>query len=493
MSWAIHHAQSEELACQAEAALRKGERDGARELYRLSAKAEERALDALDPSKTRTLGITAVSAASLWFKANEWKQVERVACHWIAADLLPDFAIAQLQEVLQTTWHERDFRQSGTAFVRGQVTISLAGGEVGSGAAPLALVHRKANEICHFFYRIIEMTLNRPFRKRGSPSTDILEHCRPWLLQAPPGSYQFAMRFQRPVQLSLFQEMLPKIEEITQQFMHIVRTATQETREDLEQIIPDPAYRSGFVKMSRDLAPTGKTFSKLEITANTDTDASPIVLLPESREVLNNILRYERENRDITIQEESIFGILHALHLDNDWLEITSNEGLPIRIYQTGDVIDDIVGPMVNQRVIVTVNQRNGRYLFTTGHFIETILKWTFKRLSLIVYSMLREKPEEKEHAMSDNLHRYRAIREALIQGYPGELHGRSVRHLTTLAALISGIVGGKSTQLPHIATKVPDGTKPESRVKRFTRWLDNDRILEEVYFLPYAALFLTH
>ncbi len=208
------------------------------------------------------------------------------------------------------------------------------------------------------------MTLNRPFRKRGSPRTDILEHFRPWLLQAPPESYQFAMRFQRPVQLSLFQEVLPKIEEITQQFMQIVRTATQEAREDLEQIIPDPAYRSGFVKMSRDLAPTGKTFNKLEITSNTDTDASPIVLFPESREALNNILRYERENIDITIQEESIFGMLRALHLDNDWLEITSNEGLPIRIYQTGDVIDDIVGPMVNQRVIVTVNQRNGRYLY---------------------------------------------------------------------------------------------------------------------------------
>ena len=93
---------------------------------------------------------------------------------------------------------------------------------------------------------------------------------------------------------------------------------------------------------------------------------------------------------------------------------------------------------------------------------------------------------------MSDNLRRYRAIREALTQGYPGELHGRGVQHLTTLAALISGMVGGKSTQLPHIATKVPDGTKPESRVKRFTRWLDNERILEEGYFLPYAALLLT-
>jgi hypothetical protein len=94
---------------------------------------------------------------------------------------------------------------------------------------------------------------------------------------------------------------------------------------------------------------------------------------------------------------------------------------------------------------------------------------------------------------MSDNLRRYRAIRDALAQGYPTSSQGNFARHLNTLAALISGIVGSKSSQLPHIATKVPDGTKPESRVKRFTRWLDNDHILEEVYFLPYADVLLRH
>jgi hypothetical protein len=92
---------------------------------------------------------------------------------------------------------------------------------------------------------------------------------------------------------------------------------------------------------------------------------------------------------------------------------------------------------------------------------------------------------------MSDNLRRYRAIRDALTQYYPGQPTGMVARHLTTLAALISGIVGGKSTQLPHIATQVPDGTKPESRVKRLSRWLDNERILEELYFLPYAEIVL--
>ena len=93
---------------------------------------------------------------------------------------------------------------------------------------------------------------------------------------------------------------------------------------------------------------------------------------------------------------------------------------------------------------------------------------------------------------MSDNLRRYRAIRDALLQWYPGQPTGTVVRHLTTLAALISGIVGSKSTQLPSVATKIPDGTKPESRVKRLTRWLDNERIVEEVYFLPYVDLLLT-
>ena len=94
---------------------------------------------------------------------------------------------------------------------------------------------------------------------------------------------------------------------------------------------------------------------------------------------------------------------------------------------------------------------------------------------------------------MSDNLRRYRAIHNALTQAYPAQPTGNVARHLHTLAMLISGIVGSKSTQLPTIATKVPDGIKPESHVKRFTGWLDNDNILEEVYFLPYADLLLRH
>lgn len=90
---------------------------------------------------------------------------------------------------------------------------------------------------------------------------------------------------------------------------------------------------------------------------------------------------------------------------------------------------------------------------------------------------------------MSDHLRRYRAIRDALRPWYPGQPRGTVARHLTTLAALISGIVGRTSTHLPQMATQVPDGPKPESRVKRFARWLQNDRVTEERYVVPYAEV----
>jgi hypothetical protein len=94
---------------------------------------------------------------------------------------------------------------------------------------------------------------------------------------------------------------------------------------------------------------------------------------------------------------------------------------------------------------------------------------------------------------MSDNLRQYRAIRDALIQGYPGAPSGQLARHLMILAALSSGIVASKSPQLPTIAAKVPDGAKPESRIKRFTRWIDNAHITAEGYYAPYAERLLAH
>jgi hypothetical protein len=74
----------------------------------------------------------------------------------------------------------------------------------------------------------------------------------------------------------------------------------------------------------------------------------------------------------------------------------------------------------------------------------------------------------------------------------PTELKGIHARRLMTMAALISGIIGSKSCQLPKVSSNVDDGIKPESRSKKFYRLIKNKRFDYETYFLPYASALLS-
>jgi hypothetical protein len=107
MSWILHHSQSEHYAFLADEALKGQNNARAVELYRLAASEEILALEALEPTKTRTIGITTVSAVSLLYKAQEFRSSEQLAYQWLMTDLLPIFAVRQLQELLQVIWNSR--------------------------------------------------------------------------------------------------------------------------------------------------------------------------------------------------------------------------------------------------------------------------------------------------------------------------------------------------------------------------------------------------
>ena len=104
MSWAEHHKLSERLASEAQVALLQGRRTDALKLYACAADAEVRALADLDRSKTRTVGISAVSAASLYRKADNLERTEEVAAQWLSVHTLPDFAKEQLRGILRSIW-----------------------------------------------------------------------------------------------------------------------------------------------------------------------------------------------------------------------------------------------------------------------------------------------------------------------------------------------------------------------------------------------------
>ena len=90
---------------------------------------------------------------------------------------------------------------------------------------------------------------------------------------------------------------------------------------------------------------------------------------------------------------------------------------------------------------------------------------------------------------MNGNRRTYRLIMSGLKQLYPKQLTGRQMRHLSTLTAMICGIVLSQQSQLEKMARKVPQKSQVESRIKRFTRFNQNECITIETFYMPFIKL----
>jgi hypothetical protein len=61
--------------------------------------------------------------------------------------------------------------------------------------------------------------------------------------------------------------------------------------------------------------------------------------------------------------------VLRGVQLDKDWLDVTSTEVQPgidphTTVLEISEVLDDVIGPMVNKRVVVTALRRANKYFY---------------------------------------------------------------------------------------------------------------------------------
>ncbi|MDQ4420311.1 hypothetical protein OOT33_07670 [Sphingobium sp. DEHP117] len=356
MSWSELHKKSADLAFRA-AQLRVISRSDAEGLYAAAAKLEIEALDAIPFDKIRTRGIIGVSAASLLFKGKLFSEAEELALQLLNGKLLED-ARVQLQAVLQAVWNEAAKRERDIKFLPGQVIVSISGGEVVTGGAPLDLILSKVQTVQNIFIRTVEYLSRLPLRTRGRPSPEIRDYCRPWLFQAPAGSYQFAVAVQGPQQRDFFKDQLAPMY-VTDKFLDIVQASASGSDEQLEHIITDEDYRTTFVRLTKILSPTGRNYERVRIYSY--DNPKEINLSPDARHYASEYIASIKALPSDSGTRDKIVGTLRALDLDRDWLEIEV-EGRHQRIVGLQDAIDDVIGPLVNKKVTVTID-RVGRKL----------------------------------------------------------------------------------------------------------------------------------
>jgi hypothetical protein len=353
MSWSDAHSRSEALAAGAHQAARDGHSEESRRLFIEAAEAEQLALDQIGSDKPRTLGIIAISATALFYKGGDLTRAGQLAHKMSAEPALPPFAHQELRGLLQAIWNEQAQDESGIAFAPGQVVVSVKGGQVVTGGAPLDLIVSKVQDIQSIYYRTVEMLKGMPHRTKGPVAKEIQDRYKPWLFQTVPGSYQFIVAVQKPQQQELFPSGDPEPELLTETFLSIVKAGAGDAL-SMEHVVPDPTYRKTFLKLTQNLAPTGKTFDSIEFKG--PSDASGVMLTSETRKKIRDHLRPSPET-SAPSTEEVITGVLRAVHLEKDWLEVVRAEGHAVKVTNVGEVVDDVIGPMVNHQVKVTVRK----------------------------------------------------------------------------------------------------------------------------------------
>ena len=124
----------------------------------------------------------------------------------------------------------------------------------------------------------------------------------------------------------------------------ILRVGTEDPEETLTEVVPDATYRNTFLKLTRNLTPDGKTCNRLDI--HSPGDSRPITLDLEVRRNLRRVIREAKQGHGTTpLAHEPLRGVLRAIHLDRDWLELADEGGALVRVYAVGEEVDDVIGP----------------------------------------------------------------------------------------------------------------------------------------------------
>jgi len=362
MSLAAHR-EAEYLMSQGDIAIRLGQFEEAQSFYRAAAEAERAAFALIPFSRPRTRGLLAISEVSLLQASTDFTEAERRAHEILAQGDLPDFAHDELLDLALRIRHSRHAESNGWRLSPEALIVALKGGGVRVGGfAPLYLIHSKIQQMQNYIIRVAEMVAGSAFRSRGGPPPELTQAFTPMIGPSMPGSYSFSVSVESPAQLTLplFATSDPDPSEITMKSFSILSALGSADLELFESEVEDERYQGVFLRMVRNLAPTGQEISEIEVSRKQDFDS--VSLRSSSRSPLNKRIHATRSVRSRETQYE---GVLRALDLDREWVILVEN-GKDVRLnMDPNKVFDDVVGPMVNCRVRVLGHLRRGLFYAT--------------------------------------------------------------------------------------------------------------------------------
>ena len=361
------HRQAGDFAGRADNLMAQGHVAEATQLYHQAARIESDVFRDIPMDRPKTRAAIAVSMLALFLKAHAFDEGLQHGWRLLASDQpLPDFAIPEIEEILDELRLGRDEVRRGVIPLPDEYECALDGPAVRRGVAPAELVLRTVDLLSKFGFRVFEYASQIPLR-RGAIEPQTRTALGVLVGEPTAGSFRFRMRFASKfaqaddlVQMSLLQAVEQGIGSgIGMRFGEILEAATHPDDELLSQLVDDASYRDVFLRMTRNLAPNGREVETLEVRRLGPVPGGT-VLTPEVRTVIG---RYLDRNRPASVREREQVGYLRAINLNEDWIGVGEKEGALTRLQASHELVEDTLSHLLDQLVRVTSRRHARRWV----------------------------------------------------------------------------------------------------------------------------------
>ena len=356
------HRMAEKFAASASIAIRAGNRAKAVKLYRRAATKEWGAFNELPVHAVHTRSALATSVASLWYKARCWQAAEKCIYRFLGDDAFGNTTKTGLKELLEAVLDEQALeKESGRSYTDEGLELRLRGGKIGYGTAPLDALLHVYDGVRSLFYRAAEYIKHVQFRTKGLPSSAIREAMQARTAQPLPGSYRLLVRLTEPAQLEMFEKPFVPPADLSRTLFAFVENVAWGNESAVNRIITNDQYRKTMLKLLRNITPDGKQMREVEFVGLGSLNRSAVLITNDTRYSIRRSLGEEPAD---TAASENVIGVLRALDLDRRFVDLTVNDSKK-RLYANEVLLDDVVGPMVNQRVrLIGIHRQRTHDLF---------------------------------------------------------------------------------------------------------------------------------
>ena len=279
----------------------------------------------------------------------------------------PDEIAEELRDILTNVHCHRHHNLQGITLHPNVLQLSLEGAAVGHGFTQANLVEPRVRDVSALLRRTMSRLLGRSFEESGYQKQSPSEGEIIYLSTPVAASYAIGLRIgtrdSKQLPLQGMEHAIPGIDLSTKtidEFLICIDLINKKNREGLIQRISDKMYRNNFLSLATRIAPDGREIHSVGFsTSQNNQDLTVVFSTPKS--TLKNLDLSDSTPTDT--EQIEIRGKLleaNAMRQRTSSIQVIDDSQKRHKIKVPREMIADIVKPMFEEDVVVTVTRKGG-------------------------------------------------------------------------------------------------------------------------------------